>query len=581
MTLKVGIYDAPQVKQQAAPNARINVQTPNLGGALAQGISAVADVMAQEEQRLSQKRVEEFDNKLTTFDLQQRSEVTKVKGQAAFAPGSDGTEPLQVFKATRENFIAEQTKDLTPRQREAALALAAKHGVRVEAEWRQHQDIELQNWTKSVALDGVKVQANAAMANVNNVEAFNEALGKMAYHMQEANPGVEITETVREQQSKVALGSLKNLIGSGTIVQPDGYQHLFTKLTADDKAAADELMKNGNAANIGLLAGQQVWYPGMTQSAMISVADSMAGDNAQVHEEIVKNLQRRSQLHATDTKVYDEKTLGAMFSGVYSFKLAPSAARRQLDADSSLSDTAKSEAFKALVVWEKANKKSAEESYQDFATLVSSEGFAAMSRDEILAVLPKMGIMAANTFNRWEQMNANGTGRISKVARDAAVAVLLGPGVNDKAKRDALKPLLDVAMAQVQDRIISESKGKGRYASKPPTEQEVANEIVTLARPRIVEKRFFRKDVEVPLAAMSQAQLDAASKLLDPTLVAMAKIKLRAEGILSPTPTQSMRALDDIEAMKANDKKGYEALREIARPTTSKSAKVKPLERVD
>ena len=64
MTLKVGIYDAPQVKQQAAPNARINVQTPNLGGALAQGISAVADVMAQEEQRLSQKRVEEFDNKL-------------------------------------------------------------------------------------------------------------------------------------------------------------------------------------------------------------------------------------------------------------------------------------------------------------------------------------------------------------------------------------------------------------------------------------------------------------------------------------------------------------------------------------
>ena len=580
MTLKVGIYDAPQVKQQAAPNARINVQTPNIGGALAQGISAVAGVMAQEEQRLSQKRVEEFDNKLTTFDLQQRAEVAKVKGQAAFARGSDGTEPLQVFKATCENFIQEQTKDLTPKQREVAMALAAKHGVRVQAEWAQHQDNELQAWQKSVAIDGAKVQADAAMANVNNAEAFNEALGKMAYHIQEANPGVEMTETIREQQSRIALGSLKNLIGAGTVIQPDGYQHLFTKLTANDKATADELMAKGNAANIGLLAGQQVWYPGMTQAAMISVADSMAGDNAQVHEEIVKNLQRREANHEVDVKVYDKKVLGDVFDRVYSYRTSTSEARKQLLADTSLSKDSRAKAFHDLAAWDKSNKESAEDMFPAFAAFVTSESFPTLTRDEVLKALPGFGRLSGQVLQRWEMATADSTARIPQVAKDLAVSTLLGADVGNKAKRDELKPLLDAAMVQVQDRISADSKGKGKYATKPPTAQEVANEIVVLARPRIVEKRiFFRKDVKAPLAAMTPAQQTDAVAALDQTMRSMIRVKLLQQGIASPTAAQIMRANDDIEAMKTSDKVGYEGLLAAVQPATKTTAQTRPMDR--
>ena len=579
MTLKVGIYDAPQVKQQAAPNARINVQTPNLGGALAQGISAVADVMAQEEQRISQKRVEEFDNKLTTFDLQQRAEVAKVKGQAAFARGSDGTEPLQVFKATRENFIQEQTKDLTPKQREVAMALAAKHGVRVQAEWAQHQDNELQAWQKSVAIDGAKVQADAAMANVNNAEAFNEALGKMAYHIQEANPGVEMTEAIREQQSRVALGSLKNLIGAGTVIQPDGYQHLFTKLTANDKATADELMAKGNAANIGLLAGQQVWYPGMTHDAMLSVADSMAGDNAQVHEEIMKNFQSRNANHEADTKVYDTKTLGAVFDKVYSFRQSTSAARAQLLADTSISKESRAKAFHDLAAWDKSNKESAEDMFPAFASFVTSEAFPTLSRDEVLKALPGFGKLAGAVLSRWEQATADSSARIPQVAKDLALSTLLGSDVGNKAKRDEIKPLLDAAMVQVQDTITRESKGKGKYASKPPTAQQIANDIVVLARPRIVEKRaFFRKDVTAPLAAMTPTQQSDAVAALDQQTRAMIKVKLLAEGKPNPTTVDIMRANDEIEAMKVSDKMAYEALLADVTPKTRSTPQSRPMD---
>lgn len=580
MTLKVGIYDSPQVKQQAAPNARINVQVPNTGGALAQGLSTVADVLAQEEQRLSQKRIEEFDNKLTTFDLKQRSEVLKVTGQAAFAPGSDGTEPLQLFKATRDNFIAEQTKDLTPKQREAAMALAAKHGVRVEAEWQQHQDRELQAWTKSVAQDGVKVQADAAMANVNNVEAFNEALGKMAYHMQEANPGVEITETIREQQSKVALGSLRNLIGNGTIIQPDGYQHLFTKLTADDKATADELMKKGNAANMGLTVAQQVWYPGMTHSAMVSVADSMAGDNAQAHEEIVKNLQRRGQNYEADVKVNDTKVIGEVFDKVYSYRMSTSEARKQMLADPTLSKETRAKAFHDLAAWDKSNRESAEDMFPAFAAFVTSEAFPTLTRDEVLKALPGFGRMAGAVLQRWEQATADTSMRVPQVARNLAESTLLGMDVGNKEKRDELRPLLDAAILQVTDRISAESKGKGRYATKPPTAQEIANEIITLARPRIVEKRaFFRKDVTAPLATMTPAQQNDAVAALDPEMRAMVRVKLLHEGIGNPTTAQIMRASDDIEAMKTNDKDGYAGLLAAVQPTAAPTAQTRPMDR--
>ena len=583
MTLKVGIYDTPQVALKAAPNVRIDMPNPNLGAVLGQGISAVSDAMAQEEQRISQKRVEEFDNKLTTFDLQQRAEVAKVKGQAAFAPGSDGTEPLQVFKATRENFIQEQTKDLTPKQREVAMALAAKHGVRVQAEWAQHQDNELQSWQKSVAIDGAKIQAEAAMANVNNAEAFNEALGKMSYHIQEANPGVEMTATIREQQSRVALGSLKNLIGAGTVIQPDGYQHLFTKLIANDKvndkAAADELMAKGNAANIGLLAGKQVWYPGMTHDAMLSVADSMAGDNAQVHEEIMKNFQRRNANHEADTKVYDTKTLGAVFDKVYSFRQSTSAARAQLLADTSISKESRAKAFHDLAAWDKSNKESAEDMFPAFASFVTSEEFPTLSRDEVLKALPGFGKLAGAVLSRWEQATADSSARIPQVAKDLALSTLLGADVGNKAKRDEVKPLLDAAMVQVQDAISRESKGKGKYASKPPTAQQIANDIVTLARPRIVEKRiFFRKDVTAPLAAMTPTQQNDAVAALDAQTRAMIKVKLLADGKPNPTTIDIMRANDEIEAMKVNDKLAYEALVADVTPKKPSTPSTRPMD---
>lgn len=576
MTLKVGIYDAPQVSLKAAPNVRIDMPNPNIGGALAQGISAVGDAIAQEEQRISQKRVEEFDNKLTTFDLQQRAEVAKVKGQAAFAPSSDGTDPLQLFKATRENFIQEQTKDLTPKQREVAMALAAKHGVRVQAEWAQHQDNELQAWQKSVAIDGAKVQADAAMANVNNAEAFNEALGKMAYHIQEANPGVEVTETIREQQSRIALGSLKNLIGAGTVVQPDGYQHLFTKLTANDKATADELMAKGNAANIGLLAGQQVWYPGMTRSAMVSVADSMAGDNAAVHDAIMREFSQRDSNHREDMKRYDQDTTSGILYNVYTGKQGTNVARKQIDLDASLSKDAKERAIKDLRQFEKSNKESSEDMFPKAAKFVVSDNFGGLTKAEITKALPNYGNLAHWVFSQWQQASAESAVRVPAVAKSAAITRLLGEDAKNKAKLEEIEPALNEALLIVNNNLTEGAKGRGVYASKQPDASQIAADVVRLVKPRLVQHNYIFKDVKVPVALMTPEQAKGLINSLDYQTRRMVEIKL-AESGAPPTAEEVAKILDDLEVMKVDRPKEYIGLADIANPRTTSTTQARPM----
>lgn len=329
-TYRVPTYDSQQVPVQQAPSGRLNVQAPNLGAILGEGIQQVAGAVQQETNRLSQKRLEDFDNKLTSFDLEQRAAVLKLKGQQAFAPNADGTEALAPFRTNRDTFIEETTKDLTPQQRALAKQLADKHGVRVQAEWASHQDRELQDWTKSVALNGVQTQRDAALASLSDPKAFNEALGKMAYHLQEANPGMEVDQLVKERSSGTALDALRALVAGNTVIGPDKQEHLYNHLTAEDRLKADEMASKGNAANLALKAIMEYMPSNPSADFGNQLADSLFPDNPEAHKELVALAHQRYVASKQVGDEFDREKAGDIFYRVSIGKLGTGAARAEL-----------------------------------------------------------------------------------------------------------------------------------------------------------------------------------------------------------------------------------------------------------
>lgn len=576
MALKVGIYDEPQVRAQAAPSAGLSVQVPNFGAALGAGLQDVASAADQEVQRLNRKRLEDFDNKIASFDLQQRAQFLKLKGQAAFAPGADGESPVQPFTVARDKFIEDTLATMTPQQQVAAKQVAARHDVNAQAQLMAHQDRELQDWTKSVALSGVQTQSEVALANYTNPVLFKEALDKVAYHVQEANPGMDVSALATDKKSVVALEALKSMVANNVVIDPANSEHILSQLTPSDKLKADVVMKHGNAANLAIQAGIDFLPAVPTAENVQTIADSLYSTegtpyyhNADAHKEFLTLGHQKVLAGRATTDQFDKEKFGDISYRVAMGQLGTSGARTELAAlTGQMSKEAQGHAATWLYNFDKANKEKDEELYPAFVGFVTSDAFPTLSRSELMASLSGFGKLAPQVFAAWKQtQDEGGKFAIPPVVKNSVITTL--------EKTDGFKKKSEDDMGRLNEAILQATedlrgKGKGIYATRPPTPSEMEAAVLLRARKRIVEPGIF-VDTKESLSRMSPDQEKLVVKNIQANDKKLIETHLKAKGVADRSTATILAAKDEIDRMRTGSVAAYTALWNRAFPPSTQA----------
>ena len=132
MALKVGIYDEPQVRAQAAPNVGLSSGVPNFGAALGQGVSDVATVMKEQVDATTRARLQNFQSDASVFTTQLIVEA-KDKGlnnpASLLKPGPNGENPLESYGKRYQDFADAALKDAEGNPQLTALIKA--HGLQM------------------------------------------------------------------------------------------------------------------------------------------------------------------------------------------------------------------------------------------------------------------------------------------------------------------------------------------------------------------------------------------------------------------------------------------------------------------
>lgn len=105
----VPIYNAPEIQARPAPDTDLNVQAPNLGAAVGQGLQATADVFQQMQERADHLVSDARFNEFREFEVQRKSQLLALQGDAAITPDKEttltpGQQALQDIKAKAQEL---------------------------------------------------------------------------------------------------------------------------------------------------------------------------------------------------------------------------------------------------------------------------------------------------------------------------------------------------------------------------------------------------------------------------------------------------------------------------------------------
>jgi hypothetical protein len=218
MTLKVPIYDAPQVKQQAAPLVGLNVNVPNLGAPLAEGINQAADVARQIHQSTTKARFVEFEAKAATFLEAQRIHASRTPAKDLLSPpGADGKSASDVYKENWENFSAEQMKLAkgNPQLEEAVRASNISHGANLEKSIMQIRYQANEKYKDSANTGGFETAVKNVAKNPFSEDAFREATALAELSVKSKLEGLSpelVASRVADAKSTLLTTRVKSLL---------------------------------------------------------------------------------------------------------------------------------------------------------------------------------------------------------------------------------------------------------------------------------------------------------------------------------------------------------------------------------
>ena len=179
MTLKVGIYDQPQVRNQQTPGGRLNVSVPNFGAAPAQALGEVADTMGKLADKEDSARLADAKNQMILLDAQTKAEIAKQQGENALRgdPNDPSASPFKPTLDSRAARVQSITDGLgNQRQKELFGKLAKEHDTEIGAHiinWQLQQGEAVKNQVVDGAITAAK---QAIQADPTSQATYNDTM---------------------------------------------------------------------------------------------------------------------------------------------------------------------------------------------------------------------------------------------------------------------------------------------------------------------------------------------------------------------------------------------------------------------
>lgn len=164
---QIPMYDAPLVRAAGLPNAGLNVQAPNLGAAIGQGVQQASGIIAQVQEKAraeaDQTVVLQKLNALQQYRNGMDEQMQKLVGSDIQDPDKWGGEKGQAFADFRTAKTSEQlgllSQDMTPKQKQmfdqhAIPALESDRHRSTMHEFEQIQKVKVYENERSIVLQG-------------------------------------------------------------------------------------------------------------------------------------------------------------------------------------------------------------------------------------------------------------------------------------------------------------------------------------------------------------------------------------------------------------------------------------------
>lgn len=482
----IKIYDQTQVVQRPADN-RGNMLSPGMVGnglgELAQGVSQVAKQVSDEAERLSNIRIQDASNKLSTLYTAHGENAQKtLVGEAAAVsknPNDNNLPDMDTnpIDKVREDAKREAEKLLatagTPRQREAIQALINQHDAQFGVALLKHQSKEITRYEDSVMGNTAERMVNEAMSNPSDPKFFAEKLddAMRALGQISTNRGLDLSQVIADKKSKIALKTVSNMVDAQQVVGgPDGAnKHLFDLMTnPSDKADAIKMTAQADVDNQALRVAQQTYYKDMTHTSATSIADSIAGDNAKLHAAIERELSARINRGKADDAVAGQEWLGKVQDEAYKTKDFTGLLNKTR-ANVDLSDAAKGHS----ITWLETLKKSLHDSpdvkeSQRLAAyrFIWSDRFKNLNKQQVLDEAAKYGAHNIDLImSNHAAATADGGGhKVPESVIDAASQSIFG------RKKTQLKGdeiiWMDNAIIRLQTEHKNKFNGSGQHKDK-------------------------------------------------------------------------------------------------------------------
>jgi len=292
-------YDNPQVRAQPAQGGVLNLQAPDLGGAIGQSLMHTGQVLKEVQFHADNLASEDAANRLQEFQVQRLGQFYALKGEAAIKPDSDsGLSPLQQATQSIKDYQQQLSGSLGGGAQTLFKLKTDPHITQFEAQAQSHTLRELDNFAADTLIGKRDVSMQASALDPQT----------------EAKTGTNLNAT---HDAAVLEAKRRNLTG-------DAAQGFITQFTSPVVATTlDALVKQGAApqakayleANKGLMTAQayeqatQQTTKGLDVGAGMDAADKVIQgltqpDGSFSLEDGLAALRQQRQSGTLSTEVY-------------------------------------------------------------------------------------------------------------------------------------------------------------------------------------------------------------------------------------------------------------------------------------
>lgn len=545
-------YDAPNVRAAGLPNASLNVQVPNMGAAIGQGVQQAAGTIAAIQQKAQaeadQQVVLEKLNALQQYRNGMDEKMQTLVGKDIQDPGKWGGQTGEAFADFRTAQTQEQlgllSQNLTPRQRQmfdqhAIPALEADRHRSTMHEFEQIKGVRVAENLTAISLQGDAAEGAVEKNGNFGWDKFEEArfqadqAGRRIAQLMGTNPDEEAKKAVSSVVQRTANTLLLRSNSTDAQKLIESYPELLTPEVRDHFLAKAKGVNDANAAtdlgNQALTAARNNALKVIDLEkikGMIEAKDSNGNYvySPEIRQHARSQAEHDAQVITHNWDMQDNATLQPVFRALLDGSASRGTLLGQIK-NLPISTKSATEASSAVHSWFAQRRAEARADAEPIYTqgqkavmalnyynTINDPNFAKMTDAQILAKRPELGLQGTIQIMADLQAIRTNPQKINQIHLDQEVA-------ESAAKEFGLitgdKPTpaekMKIATMQAQAKAIIQASGKPAwpYEEQRNLYRELSKTIIT--SPGWIwdtKKPFFeaRMETQVPAAYVTAVQ---------------------------------------------------------------------------